>query len=97
MKFIGNAATVTALVDLITNVTQPSLAIIGFNADNILEDDNVPANTLYVCNPTLALAIGMKTNVRVVVLEVSGHHRSAAALTVGLRDATAVAGRVLHS
>jgi HK97 family phage major capsid protein len=99
VKFIMAAATVPAILNLLTTDNAPKAAAIGLSAENIIVDDNITANLVVLCNPTLALAIGMKEQVRVFVDEVSAGrtYEVQPRLAVGLRDGTAVSGRILKA
>jgi HK97 family phage major capsid protein len=99
VKFIMPSATVPAILNLLTADNAPKAAAIGLSAENIIVDDNITATQVVVCNPTFALAIGMKSQVRVFVDEVSAGrtYEVQPRLAVGLRDTTAVSGRILKA
>lgn len=99
VKYICNGATAQALVSLLTNINAPQAAIIGFTADNIVEDSAMPNNVLIIGNITISLAIGRKEPVRVFMVETSEGRTVEVQprLAVGLRDSTALAARHLKS
>jgi HK97 family phage major capsid protein len=98
VKFFCNGVTAGLLIATINTNTQAQADLIGFKAENIIVDDNVAAGLVMLANPTLALAIGMKQQVRIFVQEQSKGrvYEVQPRMAVGLRDATAVAGRTLH-
>jgi HK97 family phage major capsid protein len=99
VKFITAPATAASIIALLTNTNAPQAAVIGLTAENIIIDDNVTAGLVLVCNPTLALAIGMKQQVRIFMQEQSKGrvYEVQPRMAVGLRDVTAVTGRKLKT
>lgn len=97
VSYVCNGSTAAALLALFTTENAPALAAIGFSKDTLVIDSNVAANTLIVGNVTLALALGMKTPVRIFTQESSAGRdfEVQPRLAVELRDATALAARVL--
>jgi HK97 family phage major capsid protein len=99
VKFTCAPATAKNLVSLLTLDNSPQAAAIGLTKENIVEDDAVPADVLFVGDITLALAIGMKIPVRIFKQEVSAGTTMEVQprLAVALRDATALACRKLKA
>jgi HK97 family phage major capsid protein len=95
VKFICAPATAKALITLLTLDNSPQAAAIGLTKENIIEDDSVDADVLFIGSITLALAIGMKIPVRTFVQEVSEGttFEVQPRFAVGLRDGTALAVR----
>jgi HK97 family phage major capsid protein len=95
VKYTASGATIGALVSLMTNDNLPQRQAIGFLPENLLTDDNVTADLVIVGNISKALAVGMKTPVRVFVDETSKGKTFEVQprMAVGLRDSTAVALR----
>lgn len=97
VKFMGNSSVIAELIGLLTNVNVPQAQAIGFTPDSLLEIDSGDGsfgsvNALFVGNPTLSLAIGMKVPVRVWTQEVSAgvNMEVQPRFAVGLRDGTAL-------
>jgi len=99
IKYICAPVTAKALTRLITLDTSPQAEWIDLTKENIVEDESMDADLLFVGNPTLALAIGMKQPVRVWTQEVSQgtNFEVQPRLAVALRDATALAARKLKA
>jgi hypothetical protein len=99
VKYIGNATTIKNIASLLTVENSPQAALIGLTADSLVIDNNVTAGLLLVTNPTKALAIGLRAKVRVLILDVSEGRTIEVQprLAVGVRDVTAIAGRILKA
>jgi HK97 family phage major capsid protein len=96
IRYIVNSTTAATLINLFDAEDSYKLAAIGFSKDTLLVEDGMATNELFVCNPTLALAVAMKVPVRVFKDEVSEGYSIEVQprLAVALRDSTAVANRV---
>ncbi|MCL2646027.1 MAG: phage major capsid protein [Phycisphaerales bacterium] len=99
IKYTCNPATAKALANLITLNTSPQAEWIDLKKENIVEDESMDADLLFVGDLTQALAIGLKQPVRVFVQEVSQgtNFEAQPRLAVALRDATALAARKLKT
>lgn len=99
VKFICNGETAQAIVAQLTLDNSPQAALIGFTKENIVEDDSMPDDVLFVGNVTLALAIGRKEPVRIFMRETSEGKdvEVQPRFAVGLRDSTAIAARILKA
>ncbi len=93
LRYIMNSQTAKAVVDLLGVEAGPRLAAIGLSAESILVDEAVTNDVIILANVALALAVGQKTPVRVLVVEVSAGrtYELQPRFAVALRDGTAVA------
>jgi hypothetical protein len=99
VKYIMNGTTAASVVDLLDYEDNLKAAFIGLDKSNIIIDSSCTSGTIYVGNPTLALAIGRKDPIRIFVQEVSEGKSFEAQprLAVALRDATAMKKLVLRA
>lgn len=97
VKFVMHPSTAEAIVGLLTVDKSPQAAWIGLTKENIVEDESMDTDVVFVGNLTLALAIGMKVPVRVWMQDVSEGKNVEVQprLAVALRDSSAIAARQL--
>jgi len=99
VKYICSPTTAKALNSFLTLNISPQSEGIGLTKENIVEDESMDNDLLFVGDPTFILAVGMRTPVRVFVQEVSQgkNFEVQPRFAVALRDGTALAARKLKS